>query len=372
MTARSSSAERVLAIIRRDALAFSRDRFYSLMTVLGLVFYIGIFWALPGSVSETVTIGVRLPALSAADVADLVDEFGAPGAGSGDLSGIDLARFDSSEELRAAVEAGDDGIVAGLDLPDGFLADVATGTPTTVTLYTTVGTPEEVSSVLEAMVGQIAVALAGQEPVVAPTITILGTDRAGDQPPLREQMRPMLAFTALMVETMALGALVAGEVKERTISAVLVTPTSIREVLAAKTVFGTGLAFTEAAVLLLAVRAFGTNTLPLLVTLLLGAILVTGIGLLAGSTGRDFLEVVFVSMAFLIPLIVPAIALLFPGSASWWVRVLPTYPLVQAISGVTTDQRGWADLLPYFGWLAAWCAVLFALGASMLSRRVRA
>lgn len=364
------NTRRILAIVRRDALAFSRDRFYTLMTVLGLVFYVAIFWALPGSVDDTVTIGLRLPDLQPDDLADLAG--GGVGGGADALRGVDVALFDDADELRAAVESGDDGVVAGLDLPDGFLDAVAVGAPTTVTLYTTAGTPDELSSVLEAFVGQLAVALVGQEPLVAPTVTVLGPDRAGEQPPLRDQMRPMLAFTALMVETMALGALIAGEVKERTLQAVLVTPASIREVLAAKTLFGTGLAFTEATVLLLAVRTFGTNTLPLLATLLLGAVLVTGIGLLAGSTGRDFLEVVFLSMAFLVPLIVPAIAVLFPGSASWWVRVLPTYPLVQAISAVTIDQRGWADLVPYLAGLAAWCAALFTLGATTLTRRVRA
>jgi len=98
--------------------------------------------------------------------------------------------------------------------------------------------------------------------------------------------------------------------------------------------------------------------------------LVTGIGLLAGASGRDFMGVMFLSLALMIPLMIPAFGALFPGSAATWIRVLPTYGLVQAIVGVTTRGESWADLTPALGLLAVWGVALFALGSVVLRRRV--
>jgi hypothetical protein len=67
---------------------------------------------------------------------------------------------------------------------------------------------------------------------------------------------------------------------------------------------------------------------------------------------------------------IPAFGALFPGTAATWIRVLPTYGLVEAIVGVTTRSETWADLAPALLALAAWCVALFALGTLVLRRRV--
>ena len=64
-------------------------------------------------------------------------------------------------------------------------------------------------------------------------------------------------------------------------------------------------------------------------------------------------------------------AALFPGTASTWVRVLPSYPLVQGLVDVTTYGAGWAETLPELGGLLAWCVALFALGWIVLRRKVQ-
>ena len=57
--------------------------------------------------------------------------------------------------------------------------------------------------------------------------------------------------------------------------------------------------------------------------LLLGAVLVTGIGMVSGAYGKDFMGVMFISLAFMIPLMIPAFGALFPGSAAAWIQALP-------------------------------------------------
>ena len=75
-------------------------------------------------------------------------------------------------------------------------------------------------------------------------------------------------------------------------------------------------------------------------------------------------------MAYMVPLLVPAFAALFPGTPSAWIQALPSYPLVRGLVDVTNNGAGWAETLPELGALTAWCVVLFGLGWVVLRRKV--
>lgn len=353
------------AIIGKDLRLFSRDLFYVLMTAIGLVIYVAMFWVLPSSVDETLRLGVHAEGLD-----DLLDD--GPVSG-GPEQGLSVVAFGSQEALRAAVEAGTDGIAAGLDLPDGFVQDIRAGEQPTITVYLTGDAPPELRDTIGGFVRELAYAVAGVAPPVdmpALTDVVVGIDRAGDQLSLQDRFRPLFAFLVLMIETFALAGLVATEISGRTVTAVLVTPATTAEFLLAKVVVGTGLAFSQAVLLLGLIGALGTGTLTLLVALLLGSLLVTGVGLLAGSTGRDFLGIVFWTMLFIIPLTVPAIAGLFPGAAAPWVVALPTYGLVATITAVTVDGAPFSAVAGDLGVVAVWCVVVLAAGLFVLRRKV--
>ncbi len=351
----------VAAIIAKDARLFLRDRFFVLITLLGLVFYVVIFWLLPNTVDEAVEIGVHqegIPVFSAA-TAD---------------SGLVVTAYPTTDALRAAVIDGENGIVAGLDFPDDFAARIAAGDTVEVTQFVRSSTPNEVTTALSSLAREVVATLEGDPPpfdLLASDVVVLGPDRAGAQISLQERMRPLLAVFILVVEALALASLVASEIEQRTVQAILISPASVTDFLAAKSLFGTTLAFVETTVLLALIGAFGANTAPLLLTVLLGGILVTGVALMAGSLGKDFIEIVFWSIAFMIPLMIPGFAALFPGSAAAWVKALPSYGLARSIVDLTTYGAGWADVAPYLLSLAAWCGVLFAAGALILRRKVQ-
>lgn len=350
----------IRAIVAKDLRAFTRDRFYLFMTVLGLVFYVAIFWVLPNTVDESIEMGIAQTGMDA-----YFNEL------TGD-AGLTITPFDSSAALEEAIRAGD-GPAVGLAFPPDFITAVATGNETEVTLFVTADVPAEVRGALSSMVREMAYAAAGNPPlVILPTEQeiLLGIDRAGDQVSLQETMRPMFVFLMLMVEMMALATLVASEIQQRTVTAILATPTTVTDFLTAKSILGTLLAFSQAVLLMAAIGSFGANSLVLLVSLLLGAILVTGFGLWAGSAGRDFITIIFWSVLFLIPLIIPVIAALFPGTAAAWIQVLPSWGLVEAIVGATAYGEGFRHLAGPLLALAAWCVVAFAAGLLVLKRRV--
>jgi ABC-2 type transport system permease protein len=351
-------AQLVAAIVGKDLRVFARDRFYVVITVLGLVLYAGVFWLLPAAADETYTLGVHLPGGEA-----LLGQ--APGE-----EGLELLPFASSAALREAVEQGDE-VMGGLDFPEGFLAAAAAGQRTTVRVLLGGDAPEELRPALVAGVREIAFAVAGEDlPVTLPAAEeiILGPDRG--PLPLREQLRPLLVFLVLLVEMFALASLVAAEIAQRTVSAVLVTPTRVADLLAAKGLLGTGLAFGQALLIALVTGTLLRAPLLLGVALLLGAVLVTGFGLLAGATGRDFVGIIFWSMLLMIPLAVPAFAVLFPGEPAAWVRALPSAGLVDVIVGAAAHGEGWAEASAQLAALAAWCAAVFAAGVVVLGRRV--
>ena len=142
----------------------------------------------------------------------------------------------------------------GIAFPDDFITDVIQReSGVAVTVYTDAGVPAEVRGAMTSFVRELANQLAGRELVVglpAEDEIVLGVDRAGDQVTLRERMRPLLLFMVLLMESFAMASLVSTEVLQRTVTAVLVTPARVSDVLTAKAVFGTLLSLGQALIVL--------------------------------------------------------------------------------------------------------------------------
>lgn len=51
------------ALLRKDLVLFFSNRFFALVTVLALVFYAVIYYAMPGTVDETLEMAIYAPNL---------------------------------------------------------------------------------------------------------------------------------------------------------------------------------------------------------------------------------------------------------------------------------------------------------------------
>lgn len=357
----------IRAILAKDALMFRRNRFLMLITFLVIVVWGVLYQFLPTTVDETFSVGVVVEQGALPPGMDFSPEE----LESADDTGVQVTVYPDASALEAAVDEGTD-VQAGLVLPAGFAADLAAGAQPTVALVVPAGLPAQFEAMLRSAVAELGYALSGAPAPIdlATSTTIVGTDRVGDQLSLAEQMRPLLLIVVLMMEVFALATLVAGEIAERTAVAVLATPARARDLIAAKMVFGTLLAFSEAALVGILIGAFGTSPGLILVALLLGAVVVTGLGLLAGSFGRDFMDTLMLGLLVMIPLMIPAMAALFPGAGPDWVRLLPTYGVVDVVVGASAGTATWADAAVPLLTLAAWGVGLGAVGAVALNRRV--
>jgi len=352
----TSKSTMVRAIMAKDLKEFSRDRFYVFMSILGLVFYVLIFWLLPSEVDETITVGVV-----GSEQFDFTEV-----SGRAESEGLAIVEYETTDELKAAVEEGDT-VVVGMAFPTDL-------SNPTIEVYIGPGVPPSLETAMTGIASEIAYAAAGVPPPVSGFATeeiILGTDRAGSQVSLQEKFKPMLAFMVLIVEVLALAGLVASEIQNRTVKAITVTPAKVSDFLTAKALFGTSLAFVQVVILLVAVRGLDNGPLIMLTAVFLGSVLATGFGLLAGSIGKDFMSVIFWSMLIFIPLLIPAMALLFPGEAATWITFMPSYPLAQVLIDVSAYGAGWSDVAPLLGLLALWGAAALGMGWLILRKRVQ-
>lgn len=409
MNRRVSRPAIIGALLRKELLAYSRDLVYLALTIFLLVLIPVLFRFLPDSVDETITLGIS-PSLDTL-VADARADLEAGGATPEQLAALDeldlseeglaLVEVDDAAQLAGVVEgrleawrteAGDVvvrdpanepepvgaervGADVGIAFPDGFIADVMVGElGVAVTVYSDAGVPAEVRGAMTSFVRELSYQFAGRElPVGMPAEDeiVLGEDRAGDQVTLRERMRPLLLFMILLMETFSMASLVSTEVVQRTVTAVLVTPARVSDFLAAKAVFGTVLSLGQALVVLALIGGVtAQNWSLLLTTLLIGALMFTGVALFVGSAGRDFMGQLFLAMLVTIPLLIPAVAVLLPGSAAPWVQVIPTYPVIDVLVGATVYGATWADSAGSLGVAAAWLVVLFGAGWITLKRKV--
>lgn len=379
------------AIIAKDAREYVRDRLWLFLTALSLAFLIVVFWLLPNRVDESIAVGVS--GIDAAVVR---------AAGAGGEAGLQVIPFPDADALRAVV-AGDraawrDGsgrltvagsadrqaprgaeavrAAIGLTFPERFFADLQAGRRAAVEVLVDAGVPEELRAAMSALVRELAYAVAGAPlPVSIPDpqalYTVVGEDRVGSQVTARELFRPIVVVMVLLMELFGMSSLISRELHAGTAAALLVTPATAADLLAAKWLTGIALGLAQGAVLLAAIGLWSTEPLLLAALMVAGAALVSGAAMIAGCIGRDMMANLLGGLVFMVPMMIPAMAALFPGSASAWVRVLPTWPLVQALIDVTAHGARWADAAGHLGLSLAWAAAFFTAGWLVLRRRVR-
>lgn len=401
----------LLAVLKKDLRVYSRNMIYLFMTVLGLAVFVAVFWLVPDKVDEEITFAITPPLSTLfSEGRQALQDYGMPEELIGQLDlveaefgeeGLLLVEFENDGQLIKAVsrelevyktdqgqfiihdpDSGEKkpasarklNLDIGIAFPSTFFSDAVLGQKPKVTVFADAAVPEEIRGAMEGFVREMAYQLAGYDLPVElhdQEMIILGTDRMGEQISMRSRMRPLIAFFMLMMETFAIASLISNEVLQRTVTAILVTPLRVGHFLLAKTIFGTVLTMSQAAIVLALVGAFTVENWPLLLLVtFLGALLFTAVAMFVGSAGKDFIGQLMYSMLFIIPLMIPSFAVLFPGSVAAWVRFLPSYPIVRMLYDITVYDALWAESASYMLYAAAWVVVLYLIGLFVLKRKV--
>lgn len=348
-------AQMLAALLRKDLILYFSNRFFAFITVLALLFYTATYFLMPADVDETLEMAIFAPNLPASFINQLEE------------GGVVLARMESVEMLKTAVAAGDQEV--GIVLPADFAQNLATGGTETAQVYFNANFPDEFKELYIAFLHELGFMFSGRPLNIEVHEEILGVDRAGNQIPYRERMLPLFAVFILIMEMMGLASLIASEVESGTLSALLVTPLRLEGLFMAKGIFGVSLAFVQVLLLMLITGGLSQQPVLIVCALLLGATMVTGLGFLIASVAKDLMSVMGWSFLGILLLALPAFAVLIPGLMTSWVKVLPSFYLVNTVYQVSNYGWGWADAGSDLLMLLLFALLFLGLGVFTLRRR---
>jgi hypothetical protein len=331
------------------------NRFYMLITIIGMIFYIVIYFVLPSSIDETLHLGMYAPTVPPV-FGQLAEQ-----------PGVDIEMFDSTEELKSAVSDGT--YSAGIVLPGDIMDTWAAGGKPQVYIYYGAESQAEVQDAITTLVTELSYAQTGQALNLETEEEVLGPDMLGSQVALAARMRPLLAVFILIVEVMSLAALISVEIDQGTAQALSVTPMSTTDLFVAKGAMGVGMALAQAVFFMAIVGGFAHQPLIILVTLLIGSAMVVGLGFLLAALSRDVTVVTGWGVLLMIIMAIPGFGSVIPGLLSDWTKVIPSFYLTDTISRVMNFGAGWPEVWLNLVILSAFTLAVILLGMFTLRRR---
>lgn len=277
---------------------------------------------------------------------------------------INLREYDSPDVLRADVARGalDMGLVILSDLADELMA----GASPVLDLYTWGESLLKHRTTLGVILVQQLVALSGFEsPVETRTILL------GDAPnvPWDVRLYPIVVIMSIVLGgTMVPAIFLVEEKQKRTLRALLVTPTSLGEVLAAKGIAGMLISVVMGGMILTLNSAWGSQPWLLLALLVLSASMASVGGIILGLLVRDVSALFTTLKGIGILLYAPAILYIFPELPAWIKQVFPTYYMIGPIVEVSMNNAGWGQISQDVIILCGLIALMIALAALVMQR----
>ena len=324
----------IAALIEKDLTLYFRNQFFALVTGLGLVAYLVIYFLMPASADDALSFGLHVEEAAPSAINQRLGAF------------VTAERFNSEEALLAALEENE--LPAGLSLTAEQVAAIERGESATVSAYYAPGIPEDVRSayddVLTVLINVAGTPAGDEFGSIQETSEVLGPDLSGQPIAARDRLLPTLILAVLITETMGLATLITEEVEKNTVRALLTSPLQLSHFFTGKTIMGVSLAFVQVLLIVIVTGKITAAPLMLVTTLLLGSLLVTGLAFIIAALSRDFTSVMGYSVIFLLVLAIPAITVIFPAIATEWVEVIPTFYLVDTLHRILNFDAGWSDV----------------------------
>ncbi len=359
---------RVLHIVRKDADQYFRNRFVVVISVLSTLVFALIYNLMPSRVDETVKLGLYLRTeegggeAAGPEAVRLAESLSQAGEAAQGAEGLQLVWAPSPEELRALVE--------GEEVSAGIALDLSSPEPK-VDLFVTSQAPAEMVGAAEAIAREMAYSLVGYALPADLEATVVGPDMAGRQVPMRDKLRVLLLALVFILELYGLGNLVMDEIQHRTAVALLVTPVTLGDFVAAKALTGVAIAFSQGLLMAFLLGAMSRASWAAIMALLfMGAALMVGVAFIMGAASRNFVHMAMISFIPVMVLLVPGLVVLDPGFSSPLMKAIPTYYLVRPLDGIINYGKGALSYASCLAYLALFAAAFFLLGSLLMKRRL--
>jgi ABC-2 type transport system permease protein len=351
----------IRALVQKDILLFFRNKFFALLTVLGVAAYVIVYLVMPSTADDQLGLALYVENASSSPLAsNLADN-------------LQAKLIDTQDALVEDVKNGT--YVAGVALSADNLAAVQRGDSVSIPVYYAPSITQEMSAavtdILTVAFNNMSLSSGAENIHINEQVDVLGADLSGivKPLPLRDRMLPTFLLLIMTIETMGLATLIVEEVENHTAEALLVTPLTTGRFFLSKATMGVGLAFVQVFVLVVLTGRIATSPLIVTAALLVGSILMTGVAFLIASVAKDMLSSMAWGILGLIILAMPAIIVVFPSIASDWIRIIPSYYLVDTLHRTMNFGAGWSDVLPNLLVLLVFGLAVLGAGSLVLRRR---
>ena len=327
------------AITRKDVIDAIRNRY--LLTALFTPLFVALLFRvlLPGDSPRNLLAVVVHDSGNSALVAELRN-----------IPQMNVIQAGSPDAIASEIQARK--AVGGLVVPANFDADVAAGKQPELTIYVNNKKNVFEQSAFRRLLDQ-QVRLLVKRPEPARLVWIDVDKETSEQNRsgvgLGQLMLPLLLIMTLgMVGAMVVPLLLVEEKEKRTLDFLLVSPASLKEIVAGKALTGVAYTVLIAGLLLVINRQLVGNWWLTSLSILLGLVFVVAIGLLMGSLLNTTMQVNTWASSVLIVLLAPSFpSLALPSAVETVMRLIPTYYLTEALrlslAGSAPD-RVWGNL----------------------------
>jgi ABC-2 type transport system permease protein len=347
----------IRALMEKDVKLFFRNPLFAVVTVLVMVLFVAVYYLLPSTAEEELGLAVYVEGDAAPEALERFRE------------GLKAQPFDSEAALVEAVEGGD--YPAGIVFTSEALARAARGEEADVKVYYTPGITSELRQAYDDIL-TVAInytRLSAEDRVNIETHEeVMGPDLLGEAIPARDRFMPAMLLIILVVELFGLSTIIMQEVEEDTVTALLTTPLQVDHFVAGKAVKGFVLSFGQALFVVVVTGLIFRAPLLLLVTLLLGSLLVVGLGFIVAALASDMMSAMSWGVLLYIALLIPGLAVLFPGVAGQWIKAIPSHYFVTAVHRIVNFGATWSDVVTALVALFA-AGVMAVIAGSLLLRR---
>ena len=346
----------IQALITKDLMLFFRDKLFGIMTIVAICLYIGFYFIMPRNVKEIIEIGIHAPKAPIILNKNMEEE------------GFIIKNMRTEDELRQAVA--DNELHIGISVPEDILKSFLSGEKPRVFVYYLSDLPDEIKEMYTIFMGEMINQMSGAKIELETVEMILGPDMGGKQIPYRNRMIPLFIFMLLIAETMGLANLITSELENGTIQALLTTPMKIIDLFAGKGFTGVFLAFSQTVFLMIITGSLTQNVLLIIITLLLGSLMITGLAFYIASISKNLMSVVAWSSLSIVILSLPTFTAIFPGPVSGWIKMIPSFSIVDILHRAVNYNIGWSGNVNNLIRLIGFNIIFIVLGIITLKRKL--
>ncbi|GAB4279848.1 MAG: ABC transporter permease [Coriobacteriia bacterium] len=283
-----------------------------------------------------------------------------------ELDGVQVSLYDDEEVMRELIESND--LDGGIVLPAGFDEDLKAGERPEMRFWLGGESLAANRLVISVTTIDLIREVEGAEPPVEVVKNVIGEE---DAIPLSDRLTSILVFYALVMGGLYVPAMGLVEEREKgTLSALLVSPVRLSEVVVAKGVFGIGLGAILTLLTLALNGALTQMSAGLALSIALGALMSVLIGLAFAELSKDAVQLYTFVKGTGILLFAPVLWHLFPDWPQWIAKIFPTYWMINPLYETAVLSKGLGDVAGELAVGLAICVVL-AVIVGLLAKRMQ-